>query len=45
MVLRNVVLASKRLNCFESRLMMPFTDKLEPNIVKEDIARTEVISV
>ena len=32
-------------NCFESRLMMPFTSKLEPNIVKEDIARTEVISV
>ena len=32
-------------NCFESRLMMPFTGKLEPNIVKDDIARAEVISV
>ena len=25
--------------------MMPFTGKLEPNIMKEDIARKEVISV
>ena len=31
--------------CFESRLMMPFTGKLEPNIMMEDIVRKEVISV
>ena len=37
--------ADPLVNCFESRLMMPFTGKLEPNIVIEDIARTEVISV
>ena len=30
-------------NSLESRLMMPFTSKLEPNIVKEDTARKEVI--
>ena len=32
-------------NCFESRLIMLFTGKLEPNVMKEAIARKEVISV
>ena len=31
--------------CFERQLMMTLTGKLEPNIVKEDIARKDVIYV